>query len=92
MCPGGGKRFVAAGSRPRNLYACKPLFPVRVLACWRVLRSGGWSFCVAPSFSRFFGGFPPQTPGSCLTLLFCARCGLTSSRAYVFCGGCSAVV
>ena len=96
LCP--SPSLVGASPKPRKRsdgrFSCA--LRAHVLAClcalWRVLRSGGWSFCVAPSFSRFFGEFPPQTPVSCLTVVFCARCGLTSSRAYVFCGWCSAVV
>ena len=33
MCPGGGKRFVPAGSRPRNLCACTPFVPFSI-PCW----------------------------------------------------------
>ena len=96
LCP--SPSLVGASPKPRKRsngrFSCA--LRAHVLAClyakWRVLRSGGGSFCVAPSFSRFFGGFPPQTPGSCLTVVFCARCGLTSSRAYVLSGGCSAGV
>lgn len=60
--------------------------------------SGG---CSARAGGRFallrrsvgsLGGHPPQTPGSCLTVVFCAHCGLTSSCAYVLSGGCSAGV
>lgn len=72
MCRRGGKRFVAAGSRPRNLYACTPIFP-------------------SHSLVRPLLGQAPN-PVSCLTVVFRARCGLTSSRAYVLSGGCSAGV
>ena len=54
-------------------------------------RAGGRSALLRPSVGSL-GGCPPQTPVGCLTFLFCARCGLTSSRAYVLSGGCSAGV
>ena len=60
------------------LVAGAPLGRLVVLRC-SVLHSVLW-------------GVPPSNPVSCLTVVFCARCGLTSSRAYVFSGGCSAVV
>ena len=54
-------------------------------------RAGGRSALLRRSVGSL-GGYPPQTPVSCLTVVFCARCGLTSSRAYVLSGGCSAGV
>ena len=68
MCPGGGKRFVPAGSRPRNIMC--------VHALCALLR---------PLLGR------APNPESGLTVVFRARCGLTSSRAYVLSGGCSAL-
>ena len=69
MCRGGGKRFVAAGSRPRN-HICEH------------------ALC---ALLRPLLGHAPN-PKSGLTVVFRARCGLTSSRAYVLSGGCSAGV
>ena len=121
MCPGGGKRFVAPGSRPRNIMCVhalrallRPLlgqapnpksgltvvFRARcgltssrayVLSGGCSARAGGRSTLLRRSVGSL-GGHPPQTPVSCLTVVFCARCGLTSSRAYVLSGGCSAGV
>ena len=53
--------------------------------------AGGRSALLHPSVGSL-GGHPPQTPGSCLTVVFCAHCGLTSSCAYVLSGRCSAGV
>lgn len=121
MCRGGCKRFVAAGSRPRNIMCvhalCALLRPwlgqapnpesgltvvfrarcgltssrAYVLGGGCSALAGGRSALLRPSVGSL-GGRPPQTPVSCLTVVFCARCGLTSSRAYVLCGGCSAEV
>ena len=54
-------------------------------------RAGGRSALLRPPVGSL-GGHPPQTPVSCLTVVFCAHCGLTSSCAYVLSGGCSAGV
>ena len=69
MCRGGCKRFVAPGSRPRNI--------ICVHALCALLRP-------------LLGHAP--NPESGLTVVFRARCGLTSSRAYVLSGGCYAGV
>lgn len=66
LCP--SPSLVGACPKPRKRSNGRFLCALRshVLAClcakWRVLRSGGGSFCVAPSFCRFFGGSPPSNP------------------------------
>ena len=66
ICP--SPSLVGASPKPlkrsNGRFSCA--LRAHVLAClcakWRVLRSGRGSFCVAPSFSRFFGGSPPSNP------------------------------